>query len=112
MRVVLRASSDRNRPSVQGFGYTSGSMRSTWRRWRRRNGTRSTCRSVSARGSAVTRSLAMSGLPVDLRVGLAQVERLELPRADEVLSQRPGVGELHERRRRREGDACLADLDL
>jgi hypothetical protein len=42
-------------------------------------------------------------LPVDLGVGLAQVERRQLPRLHEVLAQRTRVGELHERLGRRIG---------
>src|SRR5438067_963734 len=84
-------------------------MRSTARRWRRRIGTMSMCSSSGFRWSG---SAAMARGPVDLGVGLAEVEGLELPRVDELLPERSGVGELHERAGRRVRHARLADLDV
>ena len=43
--------------------------------------------------------------PVDLGIGRAQVDRLDLAGIDPLLPQRPGVRELHQRRRRRVGVA-------
>ena len=53
----------------------------------------------------------VSGRPVDLGVGLAEVERLEVPRVHQLLPQSVRVGELHERRRRGMGEPLLGELD-
>ena len=95
-------------PRGHGRGYTCSSMRSTPRRWRRAS---ARCR---RRGSAAPdrtgrrpghHGVPSARRPVDLGVRLAQVQRRELPRRHELLAQRLGVGELHQRRRRRVGEA-------
>src|SRR4051794_3945648 len=84
-------------------------MRRTARRWRRRIATMSMC---SCSGSRRSGSAAMACGPVDLGVGLAEVEGLELPRVHELLAHGPGVGQLHERAGRGVGHAGLGDLDV
>src|SRR5436305_6344870 len=106
-----------NKLRDHGRGYTWTSMRMTERRCRRRIGTswtsRSSDRSFSSR-TAISASprlpLAVPRLPVDLGVGLAQVERLELPRGHELLPQGPRVGELHQGGGRWIGVAEIAEL--
>src|SRR4051794_16515840 len=107
-----------NRLSDQGRGYTCDSMRSTARRWRRRIGTMWTSRSSSWISSgtraATIRSLSAgpgSLFEVRLGVGLAEVHGLELPRLDELLPDRPGVGQLDERSGRGVRLADRAELD-
>src|SRR5207244_10304686 len=99
--VLRSASSLMNRLSDHGRGYTCASMRSTERRWRRRIGTSCTASSSERRSSRACATLTGPPFPVDLRVGLAEVERLELPRGQELLAQGPRVGQLDEGRGRR-----------
>src|SRR5947209_6143202 len=105
-----------NRLSDHGRGYTCTSMRMTERRWRRRIGTSctSSSRERSSSRTAITPLprllLAGATLPVDLGVGLAQIERAQLPRGHELLADGLGVGELDEGRRRRVRGAHLAEL--
>src|SRR5438270_11563592 len=91
-------------------------MRMTERKWRRRMGTSCTS-SSSARSSSRTAitalprlPLAVAGLPVDLGVGLAQVQRAQLPGRDEFLANGLGMGELDKSGGRRVGGAHLAEL--
>src|SRR5438105_14415342 len=91
-------------------------MRMTERKWRRRMGTSCTS-SSSARSSSRTAitalprlPLAVAALPVDLGVGLAQIERAQLPGGHELLADGLGMGELDEGRGRRVGGAHLGEL--
>ena len=58
-----------------------------------------------------SRGLPVARAPVDLGVGLAQVDGRELRRRHEVLAERPGVGQLHQRARRRVGHPRVAQLE-
>src|SRR4051812_35299700 len=59
------------------------------------------------------RTGAGCGPPLEVRlgVGFAEVERLQLPRLDELLADRPGVRQLDQRRRRRVRLPDRSELD-
>ena len=81
-------------------------MTRIWPTWRRRIGSSATPlpfdRTRNLRQHAHAGDLlAGAGRPVDLGVGLAEVHGPDVLRADPLLAQRPGVGELHERPGRR-----------
>src|SRR5260370_6408373 len=105
-----------NRLSDHGRGYTCTSIRMTERRWRRRIGTSctSSSRERSSSRTAITPlpglPLAVAALPVDLGVGLAQIERAQLPGGHELLADGLGMGELDEGSSRRVGGAHLPEL--
>src|SRR4051794_31196517 len=102
-----------NRLSDHGRGYTCTSMRMTERKWRLRIGTSCTSSSSERSFSSRTAMALLPGLPcgavtrfpVDLGVGLAQIQRPELPRRDELLPDGLRVRELDQRGGRREGVA-------
>src|SRR5581483_1595076 len=106
-----------NRPSDHGLGYTWFSIRRTPRRWRRRIAVMRTSSRAGSIGSGrvatVSSSLRpLAHRPVDLGIGRAEIEWLELPRLHPFLAQCLRVRKLHQRRGRRVRQAAIGELDL
>ena len=85
-------SSDRNSPADHGRGYTCSSMRTTLRRWRRRIGASTTSNRPSGSRRSIIGAPHRRVGPVDLGVGLAQVQRRRAPTAPRTARAAPGRG--------------------
>src|SRR5207249_3695032 len=89
----------RNRFGLHGRGYTWRSMAMTPLRWRRR---------IRVTSTSPTSSTLV---PVDLRIRLPHVVRLELEQPGELFPFEPRDGQLDQRARGREGVRRRGELD-